>query len=159
MICNNNPSREESETLPAHEKMTKDRSCGGPVFHAAYTVRLKLPVTVGAKEKSGHYLHLSLSLCPLLHASLFLFLYRAASPHLFFFFFFSAFLRKQTDLFGRLLFLSLYQERKREEGSWWTKPRNKKVIGSRYKGKFLRSLNGNLDFSTVFTSRFYDRDK
>lgn len=52
--------------------------------------------------------------------------------------------------------LSLHIEGKRkgeEEGSWWTKPRNKKVIGSRYKGKFLRrSLNGNSDFSAVFIS-------
>lgn len=56
------------------------------------------------------------------------------------------------------LFPSLSSEREREkkEGSWWTKPRNKKVIGSRYKGKFLRrSLNGNSDFSTDFISRFF----
>lgn len=76
-------------------------------------------MTVGAKEKSEHYLRLSLSLslCPLQHASLFLLLYRAASPHLFFF---SIFLRKQTDLLSchcppLSLSLSIKGERKGEE--------------------------------------------
>jgi hypothetical protein len=37
-----------------------------------------------------------------------------------------------------------------------TKMRNKKVIGSRYKGKFLRSLNRNLNFSTVLIGFLFD---
>lgn len=46
------------------------------------------------------------------------------------------------------------REREREEISAYTRTRNKKVIGSRYKGKFLRgSLNGNSDFSMVLISR------
>jgi len=69
-------------------------------------------VTVGAKEKSGHYLRLSLSLRSLQHASLFLLLYHAASPHLFFF---STFLCKQTDLLFSSLSPSIIREGEREK--------------------------------------------
>lgn len=58
----------------------------------------------------------------------------------------------RTDLLSRLC-SSLSSERKREkerDRGVYERTRNKKVIGSRYKGKFLRgSLNGNSDFSMV----------
>ena len=76
--------------------LTKDRICRTCVLRNVHS-ETETTVTVGAKEKSEHYLCLSFSLCLLQHAFLFL-LYHAASPHLFFF---STFLRKQTDLLSR----------------------------------------------------------
>lgn len=83
-------------------------------------------------------------------SSLFLPFRRTAPPHL------RPLLHRHLPSVG-LIFspacFSLSSERKREKErdlGIYERTRNKKVIGSRYKGKFLRgSLNGNSDFSMV----------
>lgn len=66
----------------------------------------------------------------------------------------------RTDLLSRLCSPSLSSnDRKREnerDVGVYEDAEQKKMIGSWYKGKFLRgSLNGNSDFSMVLTNRFF----
>lgn len=151
-------------------RIYKSEGSGTRVSHATYTVRLKLQTTASRRSQgreSEHYLRFSLTfyLPPFPCGALLLFFFPSAvlhpPPPI------SSLLPPSLGcdwsslppLFSLSIYLAIERERKKEMSAY-TRTRNKKMIGSRYKGKFLRgSLNGNSNFSMLVTNRSLSQSK